>query len=264
MLLEWQNTETDEFALAAISDALTPPTSRRQPKMLKDLTDLGRTFRFIADRLRHNVLNAIPRTGLSINRLSAAIKDVEDAQLGAILDECLNDLRDSVVRLEAAVSIDYEVDAFEPRDVHLVKWILQFVRRYASQWPTVAGDVIAGEGARPIVTAPPYLLELIFANLFDNARHATGESTMITIVIKDRGRDILLYVLDNGQGFSDAAADAAFTVPFAASAGRQGRGLMEVNDAVTRIGGVPSITNYDGRKCVELLLPRTSRSSEDK
>jgi len=262
MLLQWQQTETDEFALAAISDALVSGTPRRHPKMLKDLADLGRTFRFIADRLRHKVLNAVPRTGLSINRLSAGIKEVADPRLRAILDGYLGDLRDSVARLEAAVTIDSDVDAFEPKDVLIFGWLQQFARRYISQWAGVEVNVAAKGANQAVIAAPAYLLEIIFTNLFDNARQATADSTVIELNIQEIDNDIIIRVLDNGPGFSPAAADAAFAIPVAADGGKQGRGLMEVNDAVRRIGGVPEIRDVNGRRCVHLVLPNALQSVE--
>jgi sensor histidine kinase regulating citrate/malate metabolism len=61
---------------------------------------------------------------------------------------------------------------------------------------------------------------------------------------------------DNGPGFTEPASAAAFAVPITSGAGRQGRGLLEVNDAVRRIGGTPSIVENDNRRCVQLVLPR--------
>ena len=46
-----------------------------------------------------------------------------------------------------------------------------------------------------------YLLEIVFWNIWLNAHQAAGTNCSMTVIFEIAGNDLMLKILDNGQGF---------------------------------------------------------------
>ena len=73
----------------------------------------------------------------------------------------------------------------------------------------------------------------------------------MTVVASIGERYLELVVLDNGPGFSPTASAAAFREQHSTKAPHRGRGLLEVQDAVERLGGSVWLFEY---RCSELRI----------
>jgi signal transduction histidine kinase len=255
VLVAWRSVESDEFARAAYEDALTrpPQRERRKHRRLDELPDVSRTFRYLADRLRHRVLNAIPRAGISVDRLKRAIYELGDQHKTALLP-LVDDLRDSIARVERAIQIDDDVQQFESRRLDLIVWLGRYLAKYGAQWDGISVEVRTEIAVCEIV-AVEYLLETIFRNLLDNARRHAGPIPVVTIGIRIVGEFVEVNVDDTGPGLTAGQASAAFDLPL----GQQfvGRGFLEVRDAARRLGGEADTQprNSSAGFCVRLRIP---------
>jgi signal transduction histidine kinase len=118
----------------------------------------------------------------------------------------------------------------------------------------LAGDVaqLAGLTYDTTVTVEPGRPALIrigstqlwrvLVNLVDNAARAAGPGGKVTIGI-EQGRDTIIEVTDNGQGFGGGPAGAA------------GLGLTVVRQLLDAVGGRLEVTNAPGRgTCMRVIL----------
>src|SRR5262249_730406 len=87
------------------------------------------------------------------------------------------------------------------------------------------------------VLASDYLLEIVFWNIWLNAHQAAGRNCSITVIFETAGKDLVLKILDSGQGFSRDMKEIAFQEMFSTKTPGRGRGLLEIQEAVERVGG---------------------------
>jgi sensor histidine kinase regulating citrate/malate metabolism len=87
------------------------------------------------------------------------------------------------------------------------------------------------------VCASDYLLEIIFWNIWLNSHQAAGITCNVTAVFEPTGKELLLRVLDNGPGFSRDMKEIAFQQMYSTKTPGRGRGLLEIQEAVERLGG---------------------------
>lgn len=59
----------------------------------------------------------------------------------------------------------------------------------------------------------------------------------MTVVFETDGNELVLRILDNGQGFSKDLKDIAFQQAYSSRTPGRGRGLLEIQEAVERLGG---------------------------
>lgn len=251
----WRARETDEFTLSAIDDALTPELAApRRPRRTEDLPDIGATFRFLSGRLRHRVLNAMPRAGLKTYQLRTAIQRMGTAPPEDVLRR-LDELGDALRAVEEAVDFHDETTLFERRIVELVSWLGSCRVLYSKSFPRVSISVDS-ERRTAYVLATEFLLGTIFRNLWDNSRQAVADPCRITTIVLADGDNVLVRILDSGRGFDAEDAERAFHIQYS-STQRAGRGHMEVNDAVMRLGGTATVQAVpDGSYRVVLSFPR--------
>jgi signal transduction histidine kinase len=251
----WLETETDEFTRAALDDARTSERRpNRRKKLLTDLQDVAETHRYLYERLRHRVLNAMPGAGLSVTKLKDIARDLPGEQRH-VLDTEIHYLDKAFARLQRAVDFAEERSRFERARLDLVSWLGEFARAYRIEWQEIDVRIIAPQ-RQLTIDAVRYLLETIFNNLFDNARQAMDERGSITVTLTAPNRTVRVEIMDSGPGWSDAAAKEAFKMPITTK-GREdrGRGLLEVEDAMKRLGGSAELKTTVNRQCVVLIFP---------
>lgn len=264
IVAEWRRTETDEFALRAIQAALAederPPSSRRGPAASPP--SILETYRYVSGRLQHRVRNGLPPAGLSVDRLTSELHAAGGDQLLARVQPYLAAVRDALRQLGRSIEVEEGDEYFEVRPVRLCAWIEQHLRSFAAAFGGTGYEVLADENARERrVASSEFFLDTAFTNLWHNARQAVTGPCQITVSVAATGGSLLLTVLDNGPGFPTADVERAFVLQFSTKGGRRrGRGLLEVWDAVTRLGGSAELREVPARRHrVVLSLPTIER-----
>jgi signal transduction histidine kinase len=254
-LREWHARETDEFTLSAIDDALNvEPSTPRKPRRPTEPEDLAATYRYLSGRLRHRVLNAMPRAGFNIEQVRTALIQSGAPQVERFLRQ-LDEVTDSLRAVQSAVDFEDEARIFERQAIDLLQWSKELALRYQRSFAEVSIRIDGGEpGGRIIATT--FLLETIFLNLWDNSRQVVAGRCCIVLRIRVSRRTVTVQVLDNGPGLVPEDVHRAFQLQYSATR-RPGRGHMEVNDAVRRLGGTAKVQKIVGAGYrVVLRLPR--------
>jgi signal transduction histidine kinase len=238
-LREWRARETDEFTLSAIDDALfVEPSVSRKVRPLTEPEDLAATYRYLSGRLRHRVLNAMPRAGWNVEQVRAALLQSSVAGLESFLRQ-LDEVADSLRAVQSAVDFEDEATIFERQVIDLPLWLKALAFRYQKSFADVSVRIDGGYQSGRIV-ATTFLLETIFRNLCDNSRQAVTGRCCIVLSIRVNRRSVTVQVLDNGSGLMPEDAERAFQLQYS-STRRPGRGHMEVNDAIRRLGGTARV-----------------------
>jgi two-component system OmpR family sensor kinase len=136
--------------------------------------------------------------------------------------------------------------------------------------PTTHGDAGGPELASDVdavVTGEPARLRQVVDNLLANVREHTDASTVVTVTLASRRRDVVLVVTDDGPGMTEAEAARAFDRFWQAAATEQhprrgtGLGLAIVADLVAAHGGEISLDAAPGAGTrVTIRLPRAGTS----
>lgn len=239
-LLQWRETETDEFTRRAIDGALVgvDPTALREDKTLQKVavpSEIADVYRYVSDRLRHRLRNTMLAAQAHANRLSRLATTSQASEVQTVVAK-LNDAMISMGRELEATDVDPEY--FRLRAIVLPDWLQQLNARYASQYSPVKLNMIHANHAWIRVLANDYLLETIFWNIWLNAQQSVGENCEITIAFGRHLGILEMLISDNGEGFSPELSEIVFQQVYSSknNSGR-GRGLMEIQDAVERLAG---------------------------
>lgn len=260
IVVEWRRTETDEFALRAIQAALVDDerasSSRRVPS--GSLPSILETYRYVSGRLQHRVRNNLPPAGLSVDRLASELHAAGGEALLARVQPSLAAVRDALRQLGRMIEVEEGDEYFEVRPVRLCAWIEQHLRAFAVASGSTTYEVVANEVARERrIAASDFLLDTAFTNLWNNARQAVTDHCQISVSVASIEGSLAITIIDNGPGFPAADVERAFVLQFSTKGGRRrGRGLLEVWDAVTRLGGSAELREIPThRHRVVLSLP---------
>jgi signal transduction histidine kinase len=260
MLIQWQVSETDEFALTAIKDALEGTPGRlRIPKTSEEMPDLAATFRYLSSRLRHKVLNVLPLTGLSVDDLREVILELDAGSSTHSILTRLDDLQASLRRLERAMDFNEEVGYFAQNRLLLPEWLRLYAPRFQSYYGTIKLQIDFGTIADDAwIRASSFLLETIFDNLWVNSQQATAGICTITVIGRTHGANLIVTVIDNGEGYLAEDRERAFELRYTTKGGTErGRGHLEIADAVRRLGGTAKVKQvYQNGFRPVLTLPR--------
>ena len=237
-LVEWRESETDEFTRRAIEGALldVEPAALR-PRIAQE-SNIGTgevaVYRYVSTRLRHRLRNSMLAAQAQANRL----KSLMTPDLGPAVQTIVAKLNDAMVALGRELeATDVDPGYFAQRSIVLTDWLRQMNLRYANQYTPVALE-FRGEGRRVLrITANDYLLETIFWNIWVNANQAVATGCEITIDVRANGGNLELLVSDNGSGFPHELKDIVFHQIYSTKTVDRGRGLLEIRDAVERLGG---------------------------
>ena len=239
-LLEWRETETDEFTRRAIEGALADvdPSALREDKTLDKIaapSELVVVYRYVADRLRHRLRNTMLAAQAQASKLNRLMATGQGSEVQAVVAK-LNDAMISMGRELEATDVDPEY--FRVRPVALPDWLRKLSTKYAAQYSPVKLNLIDAEPTWIRVLANEYLLETIFWNIWLNAQQSVGENCEITIRFNRHLRELDIRISDNGEGFSPELKEIVFQQVYSSkNDGGRGRGLMEIQDAVERLAG---------------------------
>jgi signal transduction histidine kinase len=147
----------------------------------------------------------------------------------------LNDAMNAIGReLEAT---DVAPEYFRQRSIVLPDWLQQMNSRYAAQYREVGLRLVDADSPKSRVFATEYLLDTIFWNIWINAHQAVGVDCEIIVQLHVKDRELVLVVLDNGEGFPHELKDVVFQQMYSTKTPGRGRGMLEIQDAVERLGG---------------------------
>jgi len=237
-LVQWRETETDEFTRRAIEGALVDVdpiailgTVHQQ---IAAPDQLAEVYRYVSDRLRHRLRNSM----LSAQAQASRLKKLVSADLGTDVQTTIAKLNDAMVSLARELAAtDVDPEYFRQRSVALVDWLRQLNSRYTTQYSAVNLRLINADDPRLRVSANDYLLDTIFWNVWLNAQQAVGVNCEITIVFQVSERELELVISDNGEGFSNELKEVVFQQVYSTKNHGRGRGLLEIQDAVERLTG---------------------------
>jgi signal transduction histidine kinase len=123
----------------------------------------------------------------------------------------------------------------------------------------------SGVGHRPSVLASPGHLDQVLDNVLSNALEVSPDGGTITVRVEPRSDKVVLSVLDEGPGMSDAEKSRAFD-RFWRGQGLTGRsgsglGLAVVRQLVTDDGGTVALADAPGGGlCVRITLRAAQRT----
>ncbi len=239
-MLQWRETETDEFTRRAIDGALADvdPTALREDKTLQRVAPQGElveVYRYVADRLRHRLRNTMLAAQAQASRLNRLTATGQGSEVQTVVAK----LHDAMISLGRELeATDVDPDYFRLRAIALPDWLRQLNARYATQYSPVKLNLIHPDQAWIRVMANDYLLETVFWNIWLNAQQSVGESCEITINLRAHKHELELLIVDNGEGFSAELKEIAFQQVYSSKhSSSRGRGLMEIQEAVGRLAG---------------------------
>ena len=246
-LLHWRDTETDEFAKAAIAAALADvgPTVSHSSQA-PDLPQLVETYRYVANRLCHRVRNSLTSPAQHLRSLETVLNGAIDAKSLEAKD-AVGKLKNALRELSRIVEFDIDDSYFQWKSVDLPAWLRSMTTQYSAKNSRVALRITGPAKDEEVrIQANDLLLETLFWNLWKNAQQVVESPCEIGahFSISDPNVDIL--ITDNGQGFSAEDAELAFVDRFARRGANFGRGLLEVHDAVQRLGGTVQLVQIAG------------------
>jgi signal transduction histidine kinase len=238
-LLAWRDAEADEFTRRAIAGALdgidASALQRVKPGPAEALPrEVVDAYRYVSERLRHRLRNTMVSAQAQASRLRAAARNsaAPDIQIAVAK---INDALLSLGRELEATDVDPE--HFELRSIALGDWLRQMDLRYTNRYSSVNLTLVNADKPEKRVVATDYLLETIFWNVWLNAHQAAGINCSVTVVFASAGADLILRILDSGPGFSKDLMDVAFQQMYSTKTPGRGRGLLEIQEALERLGG---------------------------
>jgi hypothetical protein len=174
-LLQWRETETDEFTRRAIEGALVDvdPTTilGKVHQQITTPNGLADVYRYVSDRLRHRLRNSM----LSAQAQASRLKKLVSADLGTDVQTTIAKLNDAMVSLARELAAtDVDPEYFRQRSIALADWLGQLNTRYTTQYSAVNLRLINADDPRLRVFANDYLLDTIFWNVWLNAQQAVG------------------------------------------------------------------------------------------
>lgn len=259
-LISWLKDETDEFAKKAIVAALENVDLRSlggaQESPIADM-QLVDTYRYVRDRLCHELRNALMRPRAHVIRLRDALGDLGDPELRGRLRESIGQLDDALQSVGRIVELDCGDDFFTIRPIQICEWLTAMNADYASKFTALA-LTLDGPGSRLglRVLGSDYLLRTIFWNLWMNAQQAVGGDCRLRVTVVAQGGLAKLVVSDNGAGFSKDFAEVLFRERYSSKGTHRGEGLLQVLDAAQRLRGRASlVADPSGAYRVSIELP---------
>ncbi|MFE7654996.1 ATP-binding protein [Streptomyces bottropensis] len=211
------------------------------------------------------------RTPLTALRLS--LDNIADGTDDEFVREDVEQATAEVVRMSRLVNgllvlarAEAKVTAAEPLSLREV------IRERLDVWRPAAderGVTITLRGSadgRPLVLASPGHLDQVLDNVLSNALEVSPDGATITVLVESRGDEVVLSVLDEGPGMSDAEKSRAFDRFWRGQGltgrGGSGLGLAVVKQLVTDDNGTVALKNAPGGGlCVALTLRAARQGS---
>ena len=259
VLRGWLRSEPDEFTKRALEAALVSlpvvPTTRSESGLVP--SDQLRIYRYISDRLKHQIRNALMEPKGKLIRLRNLLRS-EPQSHDSLLSH-LRDIEDTIDDIARLVGFDNGDGYFTMRPILLGEWLKAYGSKYSSRFTRVALDLQLTHSDCHIIGSD-FALETIFWNLFVNAQQAIPEGRVeVRIVLSPSGDKHSLVISDNGDGLPVEAAGHGLT-ELKPRKLHTGRGLLEVAESVEGLHGTSEIaTDADGKARLLLTFPTVTQ-----
>jgi signal transduction histidine kinase len=259
-LLTWLETETDEFAkraIVAILDTVDISSYRQKPESTIADLKLVEAYRYLKDRLCHELRNALLRPQTHILQLRAKFDTISDDVLRAELGISLGQLSDALKRVGRIVELDADDQYFKPRSISVRSWLRIMNDEYGKRYQPVVMSIEDHSNGAPLqIRASDHLLYTIFWNLWINSHQAVDGDCKIIVCITTSAKHVNLLIVDNGNGFSQELCEVAFQERYSNKGAHRGRGLLEVQDAIQQLSGKAQLVQHQpGDIRVRLSFP---------
>ncbi|CAM5358843.1 Adaptive-response sensory-kinase SasA [Streptomyces alboniger] len=219
---------------------------------------------FVADA-SHQLRTPLTALRLSLDNIADGVddefvrEDVEQATAEVVrMSRLVNGLL-VLARAEAKVTAAEPLSLLDIVDERLTVW------RPAADERGVTVALRGSIDGRPLVLASPGALDQVLDNVLSNALEVSPDGGTITVRARSQGDEVVLSVLDEGPGMSDAEKLRAFD-RFWRGQGLTGRsgsglGLAVVKQLLTDDGGTVTLRDAPGGGlCVEIRLRAAPRS----
>jgi signal transduction histidine kinase len=263
-LRSWKDTEPDEFARTAIEMALSDrgrPEETLKPDKT-ELLQLVEAYRYVSDRLCHRIRQALTLPNAQISHLEAMLGDLDDPGLRVEVLERLASVKSGFVQVSRNVEFDIGDDYLAWHEYDLFTWLEAAAREYGGRWGWATLQLAFDPKVRTVkIRATRFLLETLFGNIWTNAvQQVKGACTIKVHAALDNSRTdakvVELTIIDNGPGFPEEVIDTVFRDQFSTKQKNRGQGLLEVADAVSRLGGDIRLVRITGGECrIQMRLP---------
>jgi signal transduction histidine kinase len=213
---------------------------------------------FVADA-SHQLRTPLTALRLSLDNIADGVddefvrEDVEQATAEVVrMSRLVNGLL-VLARAEAKVTVAEPLSLRDVIQERLDVW------RPAADERGVTITLRGSADGRPLVLASPGHLDQVLDNVLSNALEVSPDGATITVSVETRGDEVVLSVLDEGPGMSDAEKSRAFD-RFWRGQGLTGKsgsglGLAVVKQLVTDDGGTVTLKDAPGGGlCVALTL----------
>lgn len=247
-LVRWYEVEPDEFTKRAIgsvlvADRAVEPPSKAVSELPRDFAD---TYRYVTERVCHQVRNALGPADTDLIRLARVIRTLADPAAKSVLTDILGSLQAGFDRASRAVEFDRGDGYMTWVAIDLADWLSRAAVVFGGRYGQVNFVLRPAPGARVSVWAAPFLLDVVFGNLWSNAVQKVGIGCELVFELSRADRSVFVLVRDSGPGFDDAARAAAFDTRYSTKPGNSGRGLLEIAEAVDRLHGRVGIVPVAG------------------
>jgi signal transduction histidine kinase len=255
--------------LTARSPVEGPPETQT---LARTLNQAGERLDTLIASQRNFVADASHQLRTPLTALRLSLDNIADGVDDAFVREDVEQATAEVVRMSRLVNgllvlarAEARVTAAEPLP------LTDLVRERLSVWRPAAderGVTITLRGSadgRPSVLASPGHLDQVLDNVLSNALEVSPDGGTITVRVEPSGDEVVLSVLDEGPGMSDADKSRAFD-RFWRGQGLTGRsgsglGLAVVKQLVTDDGGTVTLRDAPGGGLwVVITLRAASRS----
>jgi signal transduction histidine kinase len=170
-------------------------------------------------------------------RLARVIRTLTDPAAKSALTDILGSLQAGFDRASRAVEFDRGDGYMTWGVIDLADWLSRAVVVFGGRYGQANFILRPAPGSRLRVWAAPFLLDVVFGNLWSNAVQKVGIGCEFVVELSRTDRSVCVLVRDSGPGFDDAARSAAFDTRYSTKPGNSGRGLLEIAEAVDRLYG---------------------------
>ncbi|MEW2045035.1 HAMP domain-containing sensor histidine kinase [Streptomyces sp. NPDC005476] len=254
--------------------ARSPVTGPQETRTLaRTLNQAGERLDTLIVSQRNFVADASHQLRTPLTALRLSLDNIADGVDDEFVREDVEQATAEVVRMSRLVNgllvlarAEAKVTAAEPLS------LTDIVAERLSVWRPAADErgvtiALRGSGVddRPSVLASPGHLDQVLDNVFSNALEVSPDGGRITVRAESEGDRVVLSVLDEGPGMSDAEKSRAFD-RFWRGQGLTGRsgsglGLAVVRQLVTDDGGTVTLTDAaGGGLCVRVTLRADRRT----
>ena len=224
------------YELYVVSDA----SWRHEANLMRD-----RFLGILSHELRTPITSIYGGTQLLLKR-SDRLDEATRTELMTSVAAEAERLQRIIENLLILARVERGADFFDARPVTLRAVLTEFVGHESRLWPDMNIKLTVGRGL-PLVAADEEYLALILRNLLSNAAKYAGQRATVEIVASHSGDpddgtgEVMVRVLDDGPGISEAEADQLFGLyyrsPDATAVPGAGIGLFVCRGLVSAMGG---------------------------